>query len=68
MKLALESCNVLICNSIGVVVKNHHLKSVSTSPKKSAAQKFRATGPFSETLIPVKLALQREIKSLHLAV
>jgi uncharacterized MAPEG superfamily protein len=43
------------------VSKNHHPKSISTSPKKSAAQKFRATEPFSETLIPVKSALQHKI-------
>jgi hypothetical protein len=67
MKLALESCNVLICNSIGVVVKNHHPKSISTSPKKSAAQKFRAVGPFS---VPIRkqqaLDLAAPSPALHL--
>jgi len=38
-----------------VVVKNHHLKSVSTSPKKSAAQKFRTAGPFEPMLFVVGL-------------
>jgi hypothetical protein len=43
------------------VSKNHHPKSISTSPKKSAAQKFRAAGPFSGTQFALKSALQREI-------
>jgi hypothetical protein len=43
------------------VSKNHHPKSISTSPKKSAAQKFRATGPFSGTQFTLKSALQHKI-------
>jgi hypothetical protein len=43
------------------VSKKHHPKSISTSPKKSAAQKIRATGPFSGTQFPLKSALQHKI-------
>jgi hypothetical protein len=53
--------------TMGGVSKNHHPKSISTSPKKSAAQKFRATGPFSETQLPLKSALQRKIYTQCLA-
>jgi hypothetical protein len=41
--------------------KNHHPKSISTSPKKSASQKLRTTGPFSGTQLPLKSALQHKI-------